>query len=114
MNKELTSEFGQIKVHKRILSQIAENAASEIKGVRGTGLECYGFLGKLLKLFGLPGARVSLENEIRIIIPIVVAYGTNVTNVAHEVQRNIVSRALSMLNIDTLSVDVKIKRIERG
>jgi len=116
MNKNVSSEYGQIKIHKRPILQVAEMSAREIKGVRKVGWECYCLLGQIAKILNILGTRVHIENNknIKIVVPIVTIYGLNAVDIGYEVQRNIVSKIVNMLNIESLSVDVKIKRVERG
>lgn len=117
MNKELSSEYGQIKIHKKVISRIAELATREIKEVKKVGLDCYGVIGKILKLFHLAkGIRVKmLENrEIKVVIPVIVDYEANVIDVAYQIQKNVTYKLLNSLNLDSLHVEVKIKNIEKG
>jgi uncharacterized alkaline shock family protein YloU len=37
-----------------------------------------------------------------------------VVDVAYEIQRSIISQILDSLNIDTVTVDVKVKKVERS
>jgi uncharacterized alkaline shock family protein YloU len=114
VNKNISSEYGQIKIHRKVIRQIAEETARQVKGVKAVGLECYGQLGWLLKLFKVNATKVTFENEMKIVIPVNVMWQHNLVDVAYEVQKQIISHMLNNLNIDTLSVDVKIKKVVRG
>ncbi len=116
MNKELSSEYGQIKIHKKVISRIAELATKEIEGVKKVGLDCYGLIGKISKLFPLAkGIRVKmLENkEIKVIIPVVVDYKADIIDVAYQIQKNVTYKLLNSLNLDSLHVEIKIKNVEK-
>jgi uncharacterized alkaline shock family protein YloU len=113
MNNNISSEYGKIKIHRRVFRQIAETAASEVKGVVAVGWGCYGAWEKFLKFFSIAGTKVCLESEPRIVIPIAVVWDVDITNVAYEVQKKIISQMLASLNIESLIVDVKVKRVER-
>lgn len=113
MNKDISSEYGKIKIHRRVIRQIAEAAARQIKGVTAVGWGCYRF-GKLLKFFNFAGTRVILEAEMRIVVPIVISWEENIVDVAYEVQKKIITQILNGLNIDSLNVDIKVKRVEGG
>jgi uncharacterized alkaline shock family protein YloU len=115
MDRNVTSEYGPIKIHRKVVRQVAEVAASNVKGVRAVGWECYGrFKGAILKFFNIAGTKVNLEKEIRVVIPITVAWGENLVDVACEVQKKIIFHMLNDLSIEAISVGVKIKRVERG
>jgi len=114
MNRKISSEYGQIKIHRRVIRQIAETAARQIAGVKAAGWDCYGHWGVILKFFNTAGTIVIFGNELKIIIPVVVAWNVNIVDVAYEVQKEIITHMLSGLNIDSLTVDVKVKRVERG
>lgn len=114
MNKDLSSEYGQIKIHRKVILEIAELTARQIPGVKKVGLECYGLLGKILELIPNIGTRVKFgtNKEVKISIPLIVEYETNIVDVAYEIQKKVATKLLNTLNIDSLSVDIRIKRIE--
>jgi len=110
VNRNISSEYGQIKIHKRAIRQLAEAAAKSIKGVKAVGWECYRFKW-LLRLFNWAGTRIIFENEMRIVIPIVVSWEENIVDVAYEIQKSVITKMLNGLNIDSLSVDIKVKKV---
>lgn len=114
MNKALSSEYGQIKIHRRVVAQIAETATREIKGVKKVGVECYGIFGRLLWLIRMTGTKVLTPSnkEVKVIIPVATEYNANAVDIAYEIQRRVIAKLLSTLNMDSVSVDVKVKRIE--
>jgi uncharacterized alkaline shock family protein YloU len=114
VNRNISSEYGQIKIHRRVIIQIAETAARQIKGVKAVGWECYGAWRGILKFFNFAGTRVKFENEIKIVMPVIVVWEENIVDVAYEIQKKIISHMLNSLNIDSLIVDVKVKKVERG
>ncbi|MCD6228771.1 MAG: Asp23/Gls24 family envelope stress response protein [Candidatus Omnitrophica bacterium] len=116
MSREITSEYGEIKIHCKVISEVAELAAKEVEGVKKVGLDCYGLIGKILRLFRVSAVKVSMESarELKVSLPIVVDYNFNAVEVACHVQRKVAAKLLQTLNIDFLNVDVKVKRIERG
>jgi len=116
MNKNFSSEYGEIKIHKKVISRIAEITSKKVKGVSKVGLECYGLAGKILKLFGYRAIKIKIsENQgIKVNIPIIVDYNSNLVEVASEVQRDVTYKLLNALNLDYLSVEVRIKNIEKG
>jgi len=116
VSKEITSEYGEIKIHRKVISEVVELAAKEVEGGKKVGLDCYGIVGKILKLFRVSAVRVSMEStrEVKVSLPIIVEYNFNAVDVACQVQRKVATKLLQTLNIDFLNVDVKVKRIERG
>ena len=113
MNRNISSEYGQIKIHKRAIRQLAEETAKSIKGVKAVGWECYR-LKRLLKFFDWAGTRIIFDNEMRIVIPVVISWEQNIVDVAYEIQKSVITQMLNGLNIDSLSVDIKVKKVERG
>jgi uncharacterized alkaline shock family protein YloU len=114
LNKNISSEYGQIKIHRRVIVQLAETTARSLEGVKAVGWECYGPWKKILKFFSLAGTQVSQENELRIVIPVTINWQANIVDVAYQIQQNIISRMFDSLNIDAVTVDVKVKRVEGG
>jgi uncharacterized alkaline shock family protein YloU len=116
MDKELSSEYGQIKIHRRVISQVAEMTARQVEGVKKVGLECYGFMGEIMKLLRFIGEKITIgaNKEVKISLPIVIDYNYNVVDVSYEVQRKVAAKLLDTLNMESLSIDIKIKRVERG
>lgn len=114
MNKDLSSEYGQIKIHRKVIAEIAELTARQVQGVKKVGLECYGLLGEILKLFQNVGTRVKFgtNKEVKVSLPLVVEYEANAVDIAYEVQKKVTTKLLNTLNMDSLSVDIRIKRIE--
>jgi len=113
VNRNISSEYGQIKIHKRAIRQLAEATAKQIKGVKAVGWECYRFK-RLLRFFDWAGTRIIFDNDMRIVIPVVISWEQNIVDVAYEIQKNVISQMLTGLNIDSLSVDIKVKKVERG
>ncbi|MCK9573096.1 MAG: Asp23/Gls24 family envelope stress response protein [Candidatus Omnitrophica bacterium] len=113
MNRNISSEYGQIKIHKRAIRQLAEATAKQIKGVKAVGWECYRFK-RLLRFFDWAGTRIIFDNDMRIVIPVVISWEQNIVDVAYEIQKSVISQMLTGLNIDSLSVDIKVKKVERG
>jgi uncharacterized alkaline shock family protein YloU len=114
VNRNISSEYGQIKIHRKVVVQIAEAAARQIEGVRQVGWECYGAWKGILKFFNLAGTKVSQENELKIVIPVTIIWKANIVDAAYEIQRSIITQILDSLNIDAVTVDVKVKRVEKS
>ena len=115
MNKDLSSDFGDIKIHRKVIVQVAGLAAHQVPGVKKVGLECYGLIGKILKLLrcNVVKVKTNAQKEVQVSVPIVVEYNVNAVDVAYEVQKNVTEKLLNTLNMDTLRVNIKIKKIEK-
>lgn len=115
MDRELNSEFGKIKIHKKAILQIVESLALSVKGVKGVGSDCLPFgIREIFKIFNISTTKIKLQKELKIVVPIIVSLEDNLVDIACEVQRKIIDRLIRDLNIDSINVDVKIKRIEGG
>jgi len=113
VNRKISSEYGQIKIHIRALRQLAEAAANSIKGVIAVVWNCYRFKW-LLKFFNWAGTRIIFDAEMRIVIPVIISWEENIVDVAYEIQKKVITQMLNGLNIDSLNVDIKVKKVERG
>lgn len=113
MNKDINTELGQIKIYQRAIRQVAETAALEVAGVRSAGWKSCGIMGKFLNFMGIGGTRIKIDKTVNISIPITISWGENAIDIAREVQRKVVSHVLTNLEIDSLTVDIKIKRVEK-
>ena len=115
MDRELSSEFGKIKVHKRALIQIIENITLSIKGVKGVGADCLPqIIREIFKVFNITTTKIKLGKDLKISIPISVSLEENLQDVACEVQKKVIDYLFRNLNVDSITVDVKIKKIEGG
>ncbi|MCM8786971.1 MAG: Asp23/Gls24 family envelope stress response protein [Candidatus Omnitrophica bacterium] len=115
MGRSISSEFGQIKIHRKAIRQLVEAVAVSVKGVHKVGWKCYGKInGFFLKFFEIGGTKITYEKEFKIVIPITVLFGENLVDVASEVQREIAENIKKNLDLENVIVDVKIKRIEKG
>lgn len=110
--KNIASELGEIKIHKNLISQIAETATLHVDGVAALAITTEKWLSKLLHHVKLTGIKVDLSKTLKIEIPILVKYGYNIPEVSAQVQEEILKALAKTLNIDTAYVVVKIKGLE--
>jgi len=112
------TEYGLVKIHKNVISQIASVAAMEVDGVSRISR---GWLIKLLGIF--TGGRIRKEpikielkenNEVALTIPLVVKYGFNIPNVAVHVQENVKKAIEQMTGLYPMSIHIKVKGVEAG
>jgi uncharacterized alkaline shock family protein YloU len=112
MKTNYNSEYGEIKITKNVIFKIVESACKKVKGIQSLGWQCYGKWGKFLNFFGFTGIKADLTKHRRITVPITIPKEENAINIAHETQREIIAAMMDNLNIDSLKVDIKIKKIE--
>jgi len=115
VDRELSSEFGKIKIHKKALVQIIENIALGVKGVKAVGVGCLPeIIREIFKIFNITTTKIKLGKDLKISIPITVSLDENLQDVACEVQKKVIDYLFRNLNVDSINVDVKIKRVEGG
>ena len=110
--KEYRSSLGNIKIHRRLISQIAELATKEVEGIDSLAVTSRIWLSHLLSFFNISGIKVDIASEeLKIEIPIVVKYGYNVYEVATTLQEKVLDNLLRSLNIDNAFINIKVKGI---
>lgn len=105
----IVSDLGEIKIHQKLIAQIAETVALKVDGVSGLAMTTERWLAGVLSSIRLTGVRVDLTNNIQIIVPILVKFGYNVPDVSAKVQEEIMSALRQMLNIESARIIVKVK-----
>jgi uncharacterized alkaline shock family protein YloU len=105
-------DLGQIKIYQKAIRQVAETAAQEVSGVKAVGWRCFDTWGILLKFLGIAVTRIQSDKITKISIPISVSMQENAVNTAYEVQKQIINKVSSQLNIENVIVDVRVKKIE--
>src|SRR3989338_5233280 len=88
---ERKTDLGVIKLHKEVISSIANLAAQEVEGVHGLQPN---MLSSLAELFGRKsydrGVKVELgEADAKITLFVIVKYGVNIPDVASALQENV-------------------------
>ena len=115
--KEFTKvDLGSIKIHKKVLAEIAFSAVSEIKDVK---LATPDFVNRAYEFFGIknyPGILVNVDknNQVIMEIKVRVQYGKNIHEIAREVQDVVRAAIERAIDIDLKDVNVNIQGIERG
>jgi len=107
--ENIVSDLGEIKIHQKLIAQIAETVALKVDGVAGLAMTTERWLAGILSSIRMTGVRVDLTNNIQIIVPILVTYGYNVPEVSAKVQEEILTALRQMLNIETAKIIVKVK-----
>lgn len=109
-------ENGCVMISEEVIATIAQNALSEIQGFAGlstkSGADVVDLVGR--KGFG-KGIKVSVTDDNKIIIDcnILIAYGSNVMNVAKAIQRCIANAVESTTGNKVDGVNVNVSGIIR-
>lgn len=109
-------DLGSIKIHKKVLAEVAYSAIEEIDGINPIPRSFIRSLADLLGATNYPGISVSIDknNQVTIEVKIQVRYGISIPDIARQTQ-NIVQEAIEKtVDIDLKDVNVNIQGIERG
>jgi len=116
MNDANKIDLGSIKVHKKVLAEIAMSAVNDINGVSLFRQDFSGLFGSLLGNKSYSGISVVVDkgNQVSIEVKVCVRYGLNIPDVARETQDAIREAVERTVDIDLKDVNVNIQGIERG
>lgn len=113
---ESRTDLGTIRIHKNVISSIASLASMEIKGVKRVGGDLRSglmeFIGK--KLLSVIKVEINKNEEVKLEVPLVIEYGSNIPEIANRVQENIRSSLEKMTNLSIKDININIQGIERG
>ncbi|MEW5757913.1 MAG: Asp23/Gls24 family envelope stress response protein [Candidatus Omnitrophota bacterium] len=116
MKDKNQTDLGAIKIHKQVIASVAKHAALEVEGVKTVGKKFEMFIHEILGIEKiLSGIKIDIEKneDVKIEIGIIVKYGHKVSEVASNVQDNILKMAEKMLDINLKEVNVNILGIEK-
>ncbi len=114
MNENYSSELGEIKIHKRLISQIAYIATLKVEGVSYLAFAAQKTISKIAAKWNLWNPiRIDVSRGPRIEIPVIVKYGYNVPDVAFKIQETVLKDLTKMLNIENTHIVVKVKGVEK-
>jgi len=114
--EESQTDLGNIRIHKNVIASIASIAAVEIEGVKRIGGD---FRSGILELIGkktLMAIKVDIDknDEIRLEVPLVIKYGSNIPDIANKAQENIRNALEKMTNLSIKYININVQGIERG
>jgi len=109
-------DLGSIKVHKKVLAEIAMSAVNDINGVSLFRQDFSRLFGSLVGSKPCPGISVIVDksNQVSIEVKVRVRYGLNIPDVARETQDAIREAIERTVDVDLKDVNVNIQGIERG
>jgi len=115
-NKDQKSDLGAVKIHGQVIRSIATLAAKKIPGVKRIG---GGPINRLLQWLGREkpfmgiGVDIKPDNEIKVKIPIVLEFGSDIPTVASMVQEEVKSAIEKMTGSFHAEITVIIQDIEK-
>ena len=109
-------DFGSIKIHKKVLTEITCSAMSGIKEVSLVPKDFIGTLKDLIGIKSYPGILVSVDknNQVTIEVEVCIRYGTDILDIARQTQEAIRAAIEKTVEIDLKDVNINIQGIERG
>lgn len=115
MDQNLKSDMGTIRIHEKVISSIATIAAKEVEGVVRIGNSLKGLLYTFIKQNDIAAVEVNIDNnnEVTLVVPIVVAYGYNLTDIASRVQDNVKRMIEKSTDLNIKQIDVNIQAVAR-
>lgn len=114
--EESQTDLGKIRIHKNVIASIASLAAVEIEGVKRIGGDLKSGILELIGKKAVMAIDVEIDKneEIRVEIPLVIKYGSNIPEVANKVQENIRNALERMTNLSIKYININVQGIERG
>jgi uncharacterized alkaline shock family protein YloU len=115
MNEKTSTELGEIKIHKNVISSIAIEATTQIPGVLRIAGDFKSYFLELLGKKSLGTIKIEFDknNEATITIPLVVKYGYNIPETASRVQDNVKTAIENTANINIKEVNVNVQGIDK-
>ncbi len=109
-------DLGSIKIHKKVIADIAVNAIAELEGV---SLPSGDLWGQFLEVTGIkkyPAITVTVEQngQTSVEMKVLIRYGLNLPETALRVQEVVREAIQRSVEIDLKDVNVNIYGIERG
>ena len=116
MEKTSKLEIGAVRIHKDVISSIAEIAASEIEGVKQIGGRKNFSIIELLGIKSLRSAikvEFSKNDEIILSVPLTIKYGYNISEVAENAEAKIRQALEKMIDKAPRDIRISIQAIEK-
>ena len=109
-------DLGNVRIHKKVIGDIAAASLHEIPGV---SLARFGFIGGFFEALGyknFPGVYVTIDQsgQISIEIRVDVDYGVNIPLVAHQIQDKVQAAVEQSLDIQLKEINVSIQSVARS
>jgi len=107
------SKYGTVKISNEVVAIIAGLAATEVEGVTSMS---GGLTGDITEMFGMKnlskGVKVEVgEKEAAIDLFIIVDYGSKISEVATNVQKNVKDKVETMTGLNVVEVNVNVQGV---
>lgn len=114
--EETRTDLGAIRIHQNVISSIASLATLDIEGVKRVGgPQRTGIMSFLSQKDPLKiKTEFTKKQEVRIEIPIVIAYGYHIPEIAQRVQDNVRHQVERMTDLSIKDITVNVQAIEKG
>ncbi|MFA5004693.1 MAG: Asp23/Gls24 family envelope stress response protein [Candidatus Omnitrophota bacterium] len=114
--EETRNELGVVRIHKNVIASISSVAASEIEGVKRVGRDLKSGLMDLIGQKSSSAIKVEINKneEVKVDVPLVIAYGYNIPDVSIKVQENVRLALEKMSNLSIKEINIIVQGIERG
>lgn len=112
-NVNETKEYGNVKISDDVVAIIAGVAATEIPGVTSMSGGITGGFSEMLGMKNLSkGIKVELrDNDVAIDVFIIVEYGSNISEIGKNVQKNVKSSVETMTELNVVEINVNIQGV---
>lgn len=110
---EAKSKYGTVKISNEVVAIIAGLAATEVEGVTSMSGGLTGDITEMLGMKNLSkGVKVEVgEKEAAIDLFIIVDYGSKISEVATNVQRNVKDKVETMTGLNVVEVNVNVQGV---
>jgi uncharacterized alkaline shock family protein YloU len=116
MNREESgTDLGKIKIHKDVIASITSLAACQVDGVKLIGRDFRSRLREFLDRKDHPAVKVEIDKsgEVSLELPLVIAFGFNIPDVAAKVQENVRAALEKMTGLPVKDININVQRIEK-
>ncbi len=114
--EESKTDLGIIRIHKKVIASIASLASLEVEGTKRVGGDLKSSLYELIGKKGESGIKVEIDKneEVKLEIPLVIKYGSNLPEIANKIQENVHQALEKMTNLTIKDININIQGIERS
>jgi uncharacterized alkaline shock family protein YloU len=115
MDQNVKGDFGTIRIHEKVIRSLTTIATKEVEGVVKLGTSLKGMVFNIFKSSDASVIKVNIDtnNDVSIAIPVIVAYGYNLPEVASRIQENVRRIIEKSTDLNIKQIDVNIQAVER-
>ena len=115
MKKQQSLDFGSVHVHSGVLADIVKSVVEEIDGVSLVSEDFYKRFVGLLNKNEHVGVNIDIDEnqDVSIEVLVVVRYGLNIPDIAHQIQDLIKKAIEKTVNIHLKDININVQGIEK-